>query len=87
MPSHNYHESPLEIWLKENKMSTNEFVALIGCSRPTIWKAKRGIAISPGTAKKIYEFTNGDIKVEFKSVGKPVTDYRLINSFHNEPIF
>lgn len=72
MPSHNYHKSPLEIWLKQNKMSTNEFVEKIGCSRPTVWKAKRGIPISPMTAKKIYEFTNGEIKVESKAVGKPV---------------
>lgn len=82
MPSHNYHESPLENWLKENKMSTNEFVALIGCSRPTIWKAKRGIAISPITANKIYDVTKGQIKVESKSAGKPMYDLSVINSFH-----
>lgn len=77
MPSHNYHDSPLEIWLKKNKMSTNEFVEIIGCSRPTIWKAKRGIPISPKTAKRIYNFTNGEIKVESKSVGKPLNDFNL----------
>ncbi len=65
-----YQDSALEIWLKERMMSTNDFVKLIGCSRPVIWKVKRGIPICPLYARKIYEFTAGKIKPLMKNVGR-----------------
>lgn len=70
MASENYRESDLEAWLKDRQMSTKAFTQLIGCSRPVVWKVKRGIPICPLYARKIYEFTAGKIKPLMKTVGR-----------------
>ncbi len=70
MAIENYRESDLEKWLKERQMTTNDFVQLIGCSRPVVWKVKRGIPICPLYARKIYEFTGGKIRPLIKNVGR-----------------
>ena len=62
--------SELEKWLRERNMTTNEFTKLVGCSRPVIWKAKRGIAICPLYAKRIYELTGGRVKPLMENVGR-----------------
>ena len=70
MAIENYRESDLEKWLKERQMTTNDFVQLIGCSRPVVWKVKRGIPICTLYARKIYEFTGGKIRPLIKNVGR-----------------
>lgn len=65
-----YQDSDLEKWLREKQMSTNDFVKMIGCSRPVVWKVKRGIAICPLYARKIYDFTGGRVKPSIKPVGR-----------------
>lgn len=69
----NYEESKLENWLKKRHMSTKYFTNLVGCSRPVIWKVKRGIPICPEYAKRINQITEGEINPLFMSVGRPVT--------------
>lgn len=70
----------LKTWLKEQKISTNKFSEMIGCSRQITWKACRGIPICPKYAKKIYDLTDGKIKPNYEFVGKkPV--------FMNTPTF
>ena len=49
----NVKDSPLTQWLIKEKMSTLKFAKLIGCSRQTVWKVKRGIAVSPTISQKI----------------------------------
>jgi len=66
-----YKDSDLEKWLRKRHMTTNKFVSLIGCSRPVVWKVKRGIAICPFYAKKIYEITGGEVKPLVEKVGRP----------------
>ena len=63
--------SQLEKWLKDKKMSTNRFVELVGCSRPVIWKVKRGIAICPLYAKRVFDLTNGNVQPICEKVGRP----------------
>lgn len=65
-----YDKSDLENWLKVRGMSTNEFVKMIGCSRPVVWKVKRGIPICPRYADKIKEVTQGEIKPSFNFIGR-----------------
>jgi len=66
-----YENSDLEKWLRKRQMTTKKFTELVGCSRPVIWKVKRGIAICPLYAKKIYEITNGEINPLTEKVGRP----------------
>lgn len=60
----------LESWIRKNSMETNQFVKLIGCSRTLIWRAKKGEAISPKFAAKIYEITNGQVIIKTEKVGR-----------------
>lgn len=62
--------SKLETWLRERNMSTNRFTELVGCSRPVIWKVKRGLPISPMYASRVRELTNGEIEPEIELVGR-----------------
>lgn len=57
----NSEDSALEKWLRKRNMTTNRFIELVGCSRPTLWKVKRDIPICPLYAKRIYQLTNGEI--------------------------
>jgi hypothetical protein len=63
-------KSDLEIWLRKRQMTTNRFTELIGCSRPIIWKVKRGIAICPLYANRIYQLTGGEVKPIVEKVGR-----------------
>lgn len=63
-------ESELEKWLRDHEMTTNEFTKKVGCSRPVIWKVKRGIPICPLYAKRIAELTGGKIMPLMESVGR-----------------
>lgn len=65
----NVYNSNLEKWLRARHMTTKKFVELVGCSRPVVWKVKRGIAICPLYAKKIYELTGGEIRPLVHPVG------------------
>lgn len=62
MPLHDYDDSELEIWLRSRHMKTNDFVALIGCSRTVIWRVKKGFPISPLYAAKISDVTKGEVQ-------------------------
>jgi hypothetical protein len=64
-------ESPLENWIKSNKLNTNKFSALVGCSRVVLWKVKKGLAVCPFYAKKIKELTNGEIQPAMNKIGRP----------------
>ena len=68
MAKEKYVKSALEEWIREKNMSTNDFIKLIGCSRPTLWKAKRGIPISPAFAKRIEKITKGIVKPLYEPV-------------------
>jgi len=57
-----YRESQLEKWLRNRNMTTNEFLDLIGCSRPILWKVKRGKPITAAYAERIAKVTNGEIR-------------------------
>ena len=63
--------SLLEKWLRKRNMSTNKFVQLVGCSRPVVWKVKRGIPICPLYAKRIFDITEGQIVPIIENVGRP----------------
>lgn len=63
--------SDLESWLRKRNMSNKRFVELVGCSRPIVWKVKRGIAICPLYAKKIHDLTNGEVCPLTEKVGRP----------------
>lgn len=63
--------SALEHWLRERNMKTVEFTRLVGCSRPTIWKVKRGIAICPYYARRVREITEGAVEPLIEKVGRP----------------
>ena len=62
--------SDLERWLRKRNMTTNRFVQLVGCSRPVVWKVKKGIAICPLYAKRIYEITEGEVRPLMEKVGR-----------------
>jgi hypothetical protein len=51
-------------------MTTNKFTELVGCSRPVVWKVKRGIPICPKYAKKIIEITKGEIIPLMQPIGR-----------------
>lgn len=71
MITNNFKMSPLQKWLLERQMTTGEFVELIGCSGPVIWKVKRGLPISPKYARRIKEITGGAVDPSVMVVGKP----------------
>lgn len=62
-------DSSMEKWLRKKNMSTTDFCKLVGCSRPVVWKVKRGIPISPKFAKKITELTDGEVCPKSEPVG------------------
>jgi hypothetical protein len=66
----NAKDSTLEKWLRKRNMTTNRFVELVGCSRPIVWKVKRGIAICPLYAKRIHELTEGEVTPLVENVGR-----------------
>ncbi len=70
MSSPEFQGSALEKWLRKRQMTTNKFSAQVGCSRTVIWKVKRGIAICPLYAKRIYEITNGEVVPLMENVGR-----------------
>jgi len=69
MPAHDYENSDLELWLRKKHMSTNEFVQLVGCSRPVVWKVKKGLPICPLYAKRIMEITLNEVNPKVELVG------------------
>ena len=71
MRCENYQDSILENWLRQKNMSTNELVRMVGCSRPIIWKVKRGIPICAAYAIKIMQITDGEIVPSTNEVGRP----------------
>lgn len=70
--SSDYKDSDLERWLRKRNMKTTHFAALVGCTRPIIWKVKRGIPICPFYAKRIYELTSGEVVPIYERIGRPV---------------
>lgn len=60
----------LKKWLKKRNMTTNEFVALVGCSRQVIWKVTRNMAIDTKIAERIKTLTDGEICPVNHPVGK-----------------
>lgn len=71
--SQEYKDSDLERWLRKRSMTTARFAELVGCSRPIIWKVKRGIPICPLYAKRIYDLTSGEVTPVYEFVGRPCT--------------
>jgi hypothetical protein len=69
--SQDYKDSDLERWLRKRNMKTIRFAELVGCSRPIIWKVKRGIAICPFYAKRIFDLTSGEVTPFYECVGRP----------------
>jgi len=69
--SETFENSPLEKWLRKEKITTKHFTDLVGCSRPTVWKVKLGLAISSKIADKIALVTLGAIKPHVSEPGKP----------------
>lgn len=69
MPPHDYDDSPLEKWIRERNMTTNDFVSMVGCSRPVIWKVKKGLPICPMYAFKIMQITEGKVTPLVEKVG------------------
>jgi hypothetical protein len=63
--------SLLGVWLRKKCIKSGQFSQMVGCSRPVIWKVKRGIAISPAHAKKIFDLTGGEIEPKTEKVGRP----------------
>ena len=63
-------DSPLENWIRARNMTTTEFTKMVGCSRPVVWKVKRGIAICPKYARKIVELTKGEVMPVIEPVGR-----------------
>lgn len=61
--------SELENWLRNKNMTTNEFVALVGCSRQVIWKVKRNIPIDPKIAIRIQKITGNIVSPASQRVG------------------
>jgi hypothetical protein len=70
--------SALEKWLRKKNMTTTHFVEMVGCSRPVVWKVKRGIPISPKYANRIIEITKGEIKPLTENVGRTSVMSRLV---------
>jgi len=66
----NPENSPLEKWIRARNMTTTEFTNMVGCSRPVVWKVKRGIPICPKYARKIVEITRGEILPLIENVGR-----------------
>ncbi len=61
--------SDLENWLRSRNMTTKQFIDIIGCSRQTIWKCKKGSALSPDIAHRIMEVTNNQVSPKIETVG------------------
>jgi hypothetical protein len=53
--------SDMEIWLREQHMSTKCFCQLVGCSRTVIWKVKNKIPVSRSIANLILILTEGKV--------------------------
>jgi hypothetical protein len=64
MPRHDYENSPLEKWIRERNMTTNDFVKLVRCSRPVVWKAKKGLPICSYYSRRIFKITGIDVWIE-----------------------
>jgi hypothetical protein len=62
----------MEKWLRKKNMSTKEFVEKVGCSRPVVWKVKRGLPICPKYANKISKLTKGEVNPKIKAVGRGI---------------
>ena len=60
----------LESWLRENNLSTNSFVNMVGCCRSTIWKVKKGVAVDSKVANKIMQITDSKVIPNKSHVGK-----------------
>lgn len=56
-------------WQKKRRLQTQTLVEMVGCCRPVICKAKRGIAISSRYSKKIYQITGGQVDIPKADVG------------------
>lgn len=65
----------LETWIRKHNIVTKDFIKLVGCSKFVIWKAKKGEAISPKFAAKIYELTNGQVIIKTEKVGRRPYDH------------
>ena len=64
----------LETWLRKRNMTTKQFTEMVGCSRPVIWKAKKGLTISPQIAERIQKITNGQIDLNIEKMGRKFKD-------------
>lgn len=69
MPENPLADSPMEKWLRKKNMSTTAFCKMVGCSRPVLWKVKRGLPISPQFANRIVELTDGEVNPKSEPVG------------------
>lgn len=57
-------------WMIYHNMKIIEFARIIGVSRQVIWKVKKGHAVTPITAEKIYFATGGCVKPSEKPQGR-----------------
>jgi hypothetical protein len=64
----------LETWLRKRNMTTKQFTEMVGCSRPVIWKVKKGLTVSPQIAHRIQELTNDQIDLNIEKVGRKFKD-------------
>lgn len=62
--------SPLEIWLQSQGMTSKKFAKMVGCSVPTLWKIKRGLAVVPMIACQVERLTDGAIRPLSKRTGR-----------------
>ena len=61
----------LEIWMKERGFKIEQLAKVLGVTRQTIWKLRKGEPCEPETAQKLYFFTNGAVKPIVKKRGMP----------------
>ena len=56
------YRSAMEKYLRKNNMSLKDFAKKAGCSRQTIWKLKKGMAVTPDLGYKIFNLTRGEVQ-------------------------
>jgi biotin operon repressor len=66
----NMKKSPMEIYLRKNNMSLKNFAEVIGCSRQTIWKIKKGMAITTDLSYRIFSCTRGEVQPKCAERGR-----------------
>lgn len=60
----------LQAWIKKKQIKTKHFMQQVGCSKPVISKAKKGLPICTKYAHKIIELTNGEVVPLIRNMGR-----------------